>query len=511
MRSAVALYGLLASLIVAAPVTASECPGNPGALGTSRTIVVDPSQHNLLGSFQYRESLPLNDKEVVITFDDGPLPPYSSRILDILARECVKATFFMVGKMATSFPRLVRRTHDEGHTLANHSQSHPFNFHTMSVLDASREIDSGFASIGAAVGDPAKVAPFFRFPGLLRQESVERYLASKQVMSWSVDFMADDWTRINSREIIRRALTRLEAKGKGILLLHDIQPATALGLPELLAELKARGYRVVHVVPSSAAQPATATTADQWLARHPPAVAAREPSVWPRVLPHRVRTSVATTAAPSITSFGAETHDDDVPVTLVSAPDTLRSGGGDVAMPTVWPEEVITIAVLPDVNLLPAPAANNFRYNRITRSRAKKEKRRPSREVTHSTNADVTGSIPERGKREPKANTKRRQPNTKAATTAKSEANSKSGTNTKSGPNNKAGRAPQVRQAAQRRPARHHPGRAPDPDHPAAGEPHAKPLKPAGVLDPARPSRPRLRSIQGFRPDIQGLGTRLGR
>ena len=98
--------------------------------------MVDPAQHTLLGGFQYRESLPLNDKEVVITFDDGPLPPYCARILDILARECVKATYFMVGKMARAFPKLVRRTYDEGHTLANHSQSHPFNFHTMSVLDA---------------------------------------------------------------------------------------------------------------------------------------------------------------------------------------------------------------------------------------------------------------------------------------------------------------------------------------------------------------------------------------
>jgi peptidoglycan/xylan/chitin deacetylase (PgdA/CDA1 family) len=442
MRSAVALYGLLASLIVAAPASASECPGNPGALGTSRTIVVDPTQHNLLGGFQYRESLPLNDKEVVITFDDGPLPPYTSRILDILARECVKATFFMVGKMASGFPKLVRRTHEEGHTLANHSQTHPFNFHTMSVVDAQREIEGAFNSIATAVGDPAKVAPFFRFPGLHRQDAVERYLASKQVMSWSVDFMADDWTRINSREIVRRALTRLEAKGKGILLLHDIQPATALGLPELLAELKARGYRVVHVVPSSAGLPATITTADQWLVRHPPTrqqLAHREPSVWPRVLPHRVRTSAATMAAPSVMSFGAETHEDVVPVSLVSAPDPLRNGDTVVAMPTVWPEEVITIAVLPEVDLLPAPAASNFRYNRIIRSRAaraKKEKRRPSREVTHSVNSDVTGSIPDRAKREPKA--KARPGNAKAGTTAKSDPSSKSGPNSKSGTNTKS-------------------------------------------------------------------------
>ncbi len=407
MRSAVAFSCLLASLI-AAPATASECPGNPGALGTSRTIVVDPSEHSLLGGHQYRESLPLNDKEVVITFDDGPLPPYSTRILDILAQECVKATFFMVGRMARSFPQIVRRTHDEGHTLANHSQSHPFNFHRMSVEDAAREIEGGFQSIAAAVGDPAKVAPFFRFPGLLRQDSVEHYLRSKRVMAWSVDFMADDWTRINAHEINRRALERLEAKGKGILLLHDIKPATALGLPDLLRELKARGYRVVHVVPSAAGRPATVTTADQWLVRQPPGreqVAQGEPSVWPRVLPYRVRAAATTMQAPSVTSFGAETHDDAVPVTLVSAPETLRAGDGEVVLPP-WPEEVITLAAFPELDVLPAPGADHFRYNRIIRGRAaKKDKRRPNHEITHSTNADITGSITESGggDRQPKA------------------------------------------------------------------------------------------------------------
>src|SRR5262245_51003383 len=183
MRSAVVSCGLLAALIAAAPASANECPGNPNALGTSRTIVVDPSEHALLGGHQYRESLPLNDKEVVITFDDGPLPPYTNRILEVLQQECVKATFFLVGRMARAYPKMVRRVHDEGHTLANHSQSHPFNFHRMSVEDAAREIQDGFDSIAAAVGDPAKVAPFFRFPGLLRQDSVETYLRSRQVMA----------------------------------------------------------------------------------------------------------------------------------------------------------------------------------------------------------------------------------------------------------------------------------------------------------------------------------------
>jgi peptidoglycan/xylan/chitin deacetylase (PgdA/CDA1 family) len=270
MRSIVVLFGLLASMLIAAPALAAECPGNPRALGTSRTLVIDPAAHPLLGSFQYRESLPLEHKEVVITFDDGPLPPYTTRILDILARECVKATFFMVGRMARTFPKVVHRVYDEGHTLANHSQNHPFNFATMSLGDAAREIDDGFNSIAAAIGDPAKVAPFFRFPGLGRQNAAEQYLASKQVMSWSVDFMADDWTRISASEVTSRALARLEAKGKGILLLHDIQPATALALPELLRELKARGYRVVHVVPASATRPATVAAAEAWQVRNPP-------------------------------------------------------------------------------------------------------------------------------------------------------------------------------------------------------------------------------------------------
>ena len=421
-------------------------PRKSGALGTSRTIVVDPAQHNLLGGFQYRELLPLNDKEVVITFDDGPLPPYSTRILDILAHECVKATFFMVGRMARAFPKIVRRTHDEGHTLANHSQNHPFNFHTMSVADAAREIDGAFEfdrDRGRRSREGGAVLPVSRPASPGRRRALSRVEAGHELERGLHGRRLDAHQFARDR---RRALTRLEAKGKGILLLHDIQPATALGLPELLAELKARGYRVVHVVPSSAGLSATITTADQWLVRHPPTreqLAHREPSVWPRVLPHRIRTSVAAMEAPSVMSFGAETHEDAVPVMLVSSPAPLRNGDAEIAMPTVWPEEVITIAALPEVDLLPAPAANNFRYNRIIRSRAKKEKRRPSREITNSTtNADVTGSIPDRSTREPKAknvtNTKART-NTKAGTTAKSETNNKSGTNTKSTTNSKAG------------------------------------------------------------------------
>jgi peptidoglycan-N-acetylglucosamine deacetylase len=245
---------------------AEQCP--PGALGVSRTLVVDPNEHSRVGSMQYPETLPLNDHEVVLTFDDGPLPRYTNRVLETLASECVKATFFMVGQMARAYPWMVRRVYDEGHTVANHTQNHPIR--KMSVDQAAREIEEGFASLREAIGDPQAVSPFFRIPGLLRQKSVEQYLAAHGDMTWSADFLADDWTRINNSEVARRAISRIEARGKGILLLHDIHPRTVLALPEILNEFKSRGYKIVHVVPAAADRPKTATSAQQWVARPTP-------------------------------------------------------------------------------------------------------------------------------------------------------------------------------------------------------------------------------------------------
>jgi peptidoglycan/xylan/chitin deacetylase (PgdA/CDA1 family) len=138
----------------------------------------------------------------------------------------------------------------------------------MSADQAAREIEEGFASLRKAIGDSEAVSPFFRIPGLLRQNSVEQYLAAHGDMTWSADFVADDWTRINNSEVARRAINRIEARGKGILLLHDIHARTVLALPEILNELKSRGYKIVHVVPETADQPKTPTSAEQWVA-HP--------------------------------------------------------------------------------------------------------------------------------------------------------------------------------------------------------------------------------------------------
>ncbi len=221
-------------------------------IGTSRTLVTGPGALPRVGYMQYKTSLPLKDHEVVLTFDDGPIHTYTPRVLDILAANCVKATFFLVGSMAHAYPRLVRRIYNEGHSIGTHSQHHPLTFNRMAKPALAREVDTGIASVQAAAGDPRAVAPFFRVPGLRRSKTVDSYLAGRSLMVWSADEVADDWHHgITAGQIVRLAMRRIEARDhRGVLLLHDIHPATARALPMLLAQLKAHGYHIVHAIPA---------------------------------------------------------------------------------------------------------------------------------------------------------------------------------------------------------------------------------------------------------------------
>jgi peptidoglycan/xylan/chitin deacetylase (PgdA/CDA1 family) len=280
-------------------VLAAECPGHPDALGTSRTLVVDPKEHPRIGTMQYPETLPLRDHEVVLTFDDGPLPRNSNQILDILAAECVKATFFTIGRMAQAYPEGVRKLRDAGQTIGTHSQNHPLTMNRMSLDQARQEVDEGIASVTAALGGEAP-APFFRIPGLLRGEGVENYLASRGIQIWSADFLADDWRHISPSRVYELAIKRLEQKGRGILLLHDIQARTVAALPRILHELKVRGYHIVHVVPATPELPATPTEPQQWQL-HPPSETVAI-SHWPKI-PNFVFADAGTLAAPALSDL----------------------------------------------------------------------------------------------------------------------------------------------------------------------------------------------------------------
>src|SRR5665213_556629 len=275
MRFAAGVCFLLVASV--GPAMAGTCPGHPDALGTSRVLTISPDEFTRIGSMQYKQSLPLADHEVVITFDDGPLPPYSNFVLDTLASQCVKVTYFLVGQMARAYPWVVRRMYNDGHTIGTHSLDHPLGFERLPLPRVEHEVEGGIASVDAAIGDPKAVSPFFRIPGLGRSHVDENFLASQHLVTWSADVVADDWFRgISAQQIVQRAMRRLDAKGRGILLLHDIHPATAMALPTLLKELKEGGYHVVQVV---AAGERPATLPETMITSPTP-----DQEAWPRIL-----------------------------------------------------------------------------------------------------------------------------------------------------------------------------------------------------------------------------------
>jgi len=247
-------------LPLAAPVAvaaAEPCPGNPDALGTARTLAVDPALTPRVGRKQFPQTLPLARKEVVLTFDDGPWPATTGRVLDALKRECVKATFFLIGRNAAANAALARRELAEGHTVAHHTNQHPL-LNRMSTAAAEAEIDRGFAAVDTAlygrVGH-APVTPFFRFPGFASSKALLDALAHRGIVVFGADLWASDWNPMSPDQELALVLARLQAVGGGIVLFHDTKTQTAAMLPAFLRALKSRGYNVVHVVPATGAVP----------------------------------------------------------------------------------------------------------------------------------------------------------------------------------------------------------------------------------------------------------------
>jgi len=334
--------------------SAADCPGHPDAIGTSRTLVVDPRAYPIIGTMQYGKTLPLADHEVVLTFDDGPLPKYSNQILDILAAHCAKATFFLVGRQANANPEGVLKVRDAGHTVATHSQNHPGGMQRLPLDRARQEIEQGIASVTAALADGTAPAPFFRIPGLSRNDGIEEFAASRGLQVWSADFPADDWRNVSATRVYELAIQRLEAKGKGVLLLHDIQPRTVAALPRILHELKARGYRIVHVVPATSERPATPTEPQQWQSRPAPELVAV--SRWPKV-PRFAFAGTAALPAPAL--FGLDWRNTDPVAGARQRARTSRSMT-PWPSPTKQPAENALAA-------LPVPAASLFSIPESTR------------------------------------------------------------------------------------------------------------------------------------------------
>lgn len=245
------LLGLLLAGLPSLAV-AADCPGRPDALGTARVLTIDPATTPPLGRKHFPQTLPLAPKEVVLTFDDGPITGPTDRVLTALRQECVRATFFLLGRNAVAQPKLARRALAEGHTMAHHTYSHPLLSH-MSLDKAEAEVERGIAAVESALygepGGPPRV-PFFRFPGFAGSPALLDRLAKRGLVVFGADLWASDWNRMSPAAERELLLRRLGANGSGIILLHDTQPQTAAMLPDFLRELKKHGYRVVHVVPA---------------------------------------------------------------------------------------------------------------------------------------------------------------------------------------------------------------------------------------------------------------------
>jgi peptidoglycan/xylan/chitin deacetylase (PgdA/CDA1 family) len=230
---------------IPAPQPMRSTCANPDALGVSRMVVIDTTGGPGFGFLQYKQFDFLTDKEVVLTFDDGPWPT-TPAVLKALADECTKALFFPVGRHITYHPEILKQVAAAGHTIGSHTWSHAhLDSKKLTEAQVKEEIEKGFSAVKMALGTAP--APFFRFPGLAHTQPALGYLASRNISMFSVDVDSNDFRTSGPDQVIQNVMTKLDKQGKGVILMHDLQKNTAIALPALLRRLKTGGYKVVQM------------------------------------------------------------------------------------------------------------------------------------------------------------------------------------------------------------------------------------------------------------------------
>ena len=229
-----------------APAPAKAACANPDALGIARTVEIDTTGGPGFGFEHFKQLDFLRDKEVVMTFDDGPWPVNTLSVLKTLADECTKAVFFPIGKHASYYPEILKQVAAAGHTIGSHTWSHA-NLNNKKLTEAQRkeEIEKGFSAVKWALG--ASPAPFFRFPALQHPPEMVTYLGERNIGIFSTDLDSFDFKASKAQTIVDNVMRKVDKMGKGIILMHDFQKHTGEALPDLLRKLKAGGYKVVHM------------------------------------------------------------------------------------------------------------------------------------------------------------------------------------------------------------------------------------------------------------------------
>ncbi|MDF0517230.1 polysaccharide deacetylase family protein [Bradyrhizobium yuanmingense] len=229
------------------PMQPKQACANPNALGVSRVVEIDTTGGPGFGFEHFKQFDFLTEKEVVLTFDDGPWPVNTPTVLKALADECTKGLFFSVGKHATYHPEILKQVLAQGHTVGTHTWSHVnLNSKKLTEQQVKDEVEKGFSAVKFALG--TNPAPFFRFPQLQHNPAMVSYFGTRNVAMFSTEIDSFDFRKgATPEKIVETVMTRLDKLGKGIILMHDFQKNTGLALPTLLARLKAGGYKVVQM------------------------------------------------------------------------------------------------------------------------------------------------------------------------------------------------------------------------------------------------------------------------
>jgi peptidoglycan/xylan/chitin deacetylase (PgdA/CDA1 family) len=255
-RSATAL----APVPAVAPKLAAPVCANPNALGIARVVEIDTTGGPGFGSQHFKTYDFLGDHEVVLTFDDGPWLRHTPAVLKALADQCVRATFFSIGKHATYYPEILKKVVAAGHTVGSHTWSHA-DLQAVVKNDgpdaAKEEIEKGASAVRMMAGMP--IAPFFRFPDLRHPPEMLTYLGERNIASFSTDIDSWDFKIKKPEELTKSLMNKLQKAGKGIILMHDFQKVTSIALPQILDQLQKNGFKVVHMVPKG-----TLTTLPQY-------------------------------------------------------------------------------------------------------------------------------------------------------------------------------------------------------------------------------------------------------
>ena len=247
-----------------APASASSCSGNSNALGVSRVVEVDTTGGPGFGAEHFKGMDFLQPGEVVLTFDDGPWPNNTAKVLAALARHCTRAIFFPIGVHATYEPNLLKQMAAAGHTVGSHTWCHQnlsktkgrclINGKVQSVEYSFKdEIEKGISAVSWGLGGP--IAPFFRFPGLQQPPEALTYLGTRNIAVFSTDFDSFDFKMRRPEQVRQSVIAKLKKHGKGIILMHDFQHATADAIGQILDDLKAGGYKVVQMRPREQLRP----------------------------------------------------------------------------------------------------------------------------------------------------------------------------------------------------------------------------------------------------------------